>query len=140
MSDIKNLQKYTAKTTSIEVNMTYGKNTYEGFNYYLNGGLMYCFAEDSAPMNEDASLSYGIGGSYSKSHVSITGEVIGILNMTTDEVDSFKDRYINAANFGAFYTKGAFKPGIFYSIYMEEEYRDMASGILGIKLSYSIAQ
>lgn len=77
-------------------------------------------------------LHYGVKGGYQFNAVAAWAELNGIM-IVTEEGD-LADRWINQVNFGAQYVKGTFRPGVFYGIYLDKDFREGISGLLGVNL------
>ncbi len=77
-------------------------------------------------------LHYGVKGGYQFNAVAAWAELNGIMIVT--EKGDLADRWINQVNLGAQLTRGTFRPGIFYGIHLDKDYRESISGIMGVNL------
>jgi hypothetical protein len=77
-------------------------------------------------------LHYGIKAGYRFNSVATWAELNGIMILT--EEGSLADRWINQMNLGAQWSQGIFRPGIFYGIHLDKNFREGISGILGVNL------
>jgi hypothetical protein len=80
---------------------------------------------------------YGISGGFNLTNIVISAEFAG-LAFISEDIDDFGDRFIHSLAFGAQWTGGNVRPGIFYEIYLKEDLRDFVDGVLGIKLDVSL--
>lgn len=74
-------------------------------------------------------LHYGIKGGYHFTSLATWAELSGILML---------GGWINQVNLGVQMNHGTFRPGIFYSLYLDKDYREMISGTLGLNLQVAI--
>ena len=64
-------------------------------------------------------------------------ELEGIVFLSED-IDDFEDRFNHSVAFGAQWTGRNIKPGIYYQIYLKEDFRDYVDGVLGIKVDVEL--
>jgi len=79
-------------------------------------------------------LHYGLKGGYQFNTVAAWTELGGIMIIT--EEGDLADRWINQLYLGAQLSRGTFRPGIFYGIYLDKNIREGTSGILGLNLQF----
>ena len=129
-------QKYLEDVTSISTKGTYASNPESGWFYALSGGLMYLIGSADSGLDDDLCMSYMLGTGYKVKSLALGIDYQGLINLTNDSFDDFRDRMFDVVNFGAQYSFGNFQPSLFYSVYTRDDLSDIVSGTLGIKLAY----
>jgi hypothetical protein len=76
---------------------------------------------------------YGLTAGYQGESFLAMTELIGAVQFT-GEADEFSDRFLHSINFGASYLSRHFKPGVFYKLYLKEDFSDLVDGVLGVNL------
>jgi hypothetical protein len=82
-------------------------------------------------------IHYGISGGFKMTNVMLSAELGGLVFISED-IDDFEDRFVHSLAFGAQWTGSNIKPGIYYQIYLKEDFRDVVDGILGIKVDVDL--
>ena len=82
-------------------------------------------------------LNYGGNGGVALDPVAISLELVGQF-LLSSEADSFSDKFFHTLSFGLEWTRGPFKPSLFYSLYLEEALTNYVNGVLGIRLRYDL--
>jgi len=129
-------QKYLGDITSITANGTFASNPSSGWFYALSGGLMYLMGGADSGIDDDLCMRYMLGGGYKVKSLAFGIDYQGLINLTNDSFDDFRDRMFDVVNIGAHYSFGNFQPSLFYSVYTRDDLSDIVSGTLGIKLAY----
>ncbi|MDZ7318510.1 MAG: hypothetical protein ONB11_05105 [candidate division KSB1 bacterium] len=80
---------------------------------------------------------YGVFGGVKLNQLILGAELTGLV-VISEDVDRFEDRFVHAVGFGIHWRGDNFKPTLFYQIYLDEEYKDVVDGVLGIKLNVII--
>jgi hypothetical protein len=80
-------------------------------------------------------MHYGITAGYQGEMFAAFTELIG-LAMLTEDYDDFSDRFTHSIDFGLSYVSPRFMPGVFYKIYLKDEFRDMVDGVLGVTVKF----
>ncbi len=76
---------------------------------------------------------YGVSAGIKLPYVAAVGELSGLFLITTD-VGNFAEQFDNFFAFGAQATDWPVRPGIFYQIPLDDEYRYALKGVLGVKV------
>ena len=71
-------------------------------------------------------MHYGLTAGYQGERFAAITELIG-LAMLTEDFDEFHDRFMHSINFGVSYISPHFMPGVFYKIYLKDEFSDVGS-------------
>ena len=82
-------------------------------------------------------IHYGISGEFKLTNVTLSAE-LAELAIISEDIDDFEDRFTHSLAFGAQWIGSNIKPGIFYQIYLKEDFRDVVDGILGIKVDVDL--
>ena len=138
--DLSEMHKYLNYVTTIFTKIAYGTIKQTAWNFELGGGLEYMFAGSNATVADDLYLNYSFNGNYSFDQFALSADYTGLINLTTDEYDDFRDQMFDVFSLGAHYSAGNFQPSLFYSVYTRDDIRDVISGTLGIKLAYRFAK
>ncbi len=80
-------------------------------------------------------LNYGATGGGDLDPVILSVELVGQF-LLSSESDSFSDKFYHTLSFGAGWTRGPFKPTLFYSLYLEEFFTSYVKGVLGVRMRY----
>jgi hypothetical protein len=75
-------------------------------------------------------MRYGLTAGFHHLDFAIFAELLGLAIVSEGDMD-FGDRFDHEVTFGINWRRG---PGVFYKIYLDEENRDVVSGVLGVKL------
>ena len=94
------------------------------------------FIPTTEDWDTEVMMHYGIKGGYHFSSLAALAELSGFLMVT--EEGSLADRWINQMNLGLQMSRGTFRPGIFYSLYLDKDIREMINGVLGLNLEVAI--
>lgn len=78
---------------------------------------------------------YGIFGGLKLNPLILGAELTGVA-VISEDIDDFEDRFVHAVCFGAHLIRGKSRPTLFYEIYLDEEFKDVVDGILGIKADF----
>jgi hypothetical protein len=81
----------------------------------------------------ELSAHYGFFGGVQLNQLILGVELTGVA-VISEDVDKFEDRFIHAVGFGVHWTTGNFSPTLFYDIYLDEEYKEVVDGVLGVKV------
>jgi len=82
-------------------------------------------------------MHYGLTAGYQGERFMAAVELIG-LAMITEDLDDFGDRFAHSISFGASYISPHFAPGVFYKLYLRDEFTDLVDGVLGVKLEVTL--
>jgi len=138
-SNATEIYRYANNATTLYTQIQYGSDKATGFNYFISGGFHGTTTGTQAIIEESFNLNYSLGGRFSTESITASCELMGLNNLK-DGYDNFHGKSLNSLNVGMHYTKGAFIPSFFYSMYLKDEMRDVVSGVLGIKLAYRITK
>jgi hypothetical protein len=133
-------QKYFGDVTSIAAKANYASNPETGWFYSLSGGSVFLIGGSDSGIDEDFCFSYALGAGYKVKSIAFSLDYQGLINLTNDAFNDFRDRMFDAINIGAHYSIGNFQPSLIYSLYTRDDIRDMVTGTLGIKLAYRFAK
>jgi hypothetical protein len=116
---------------------------YGNFAYHyrqINGGM---FGVEIGPqllvptgeLEGDTELfgHYGLAGGFALPKAAIFAELLGVF-IVSEDVDKFGDRFIHSFAFGAQYTGSFVRPGLFYTLPLDEDINEDISGMLGLKV------
>ncbi len=87
---------------------------------------------------------YGITVGFKIKDVLLSAELEGLVWIITEkeDIDSFYDRFFHSiSSLGVQWTSSSIKPGIFYQIYLKEDFRNIdefVDGVLGIKVDVDL--
>jgi hypothetical protein len=82
-------------------------------------------------------MHYGLTAGYQGESIAAMTELIGMVWLTEDFDDS-GDRFAHSINFGVSYVSEHFMPGVFYKIYLKDDFRDLVDGVLGVNLEFTM--
>jgi len=133
------LQKYLPNTLILDMNFARFDSHSGGAFWGIEiGPNLWIPTKDDDEDNEtELTVHYGISGGFQLSNLAIFAELVGLVILTED-YDEFSDRFYHTLGFGAQWTTGMVKPGIFYNIYLKEDLSDYIDGVLGIKLEFAM--
>lgn len=80
--------------------------------------------------NSEIYAHYGLLLGYRAGNFDLTAEGMGRAHIT-EKYDKFRDRLNNELAFGVHLNLHQFRPGVFYKIYIEKEYKDVIRSVLG---------
>ena len=75
-------------------------------------------------------MHYGLSGGIQLRDAAIFAELLGLVIATEDDLD-LSERFDHEVAFGIQWLRGL---GVFYKLYLDDEYRDAVDGVLGIQL------
>ncbi|MCG8376466.1 MAG: hypothetical protein MI702_08275 [Chlorobiales bacterium] len=139
-ANVYEFQKYLWDVTSVAVKGTYSSNPESGWIYAMSGGVMYLIGGSNSGLDDDLCVSYMLGTGYKVKSFTFGIDYQGLINLTNDFLNDFRDRMFDAVNIGAQYSFGNFQPSLFYSVNTRNDLRDFVSGTLGLKLAYRFAK
>lgn len=130
-------QKYVPDMLTVYGNFSYQKHQYRGaiFGVEIGPNLFIPTKKDGGDV--ELFVHYGISGGFNLTNITFSAELAG-LAFISEDIENFEDRFIHSLAFGAQWTGGNVKPGIFYEIYLKEDLRDFVDGVLGIKVDVSL--
>jgi hypothetical protein len=82
-------------------------------------------------------LHYGLSAGYRVNPIAFKVELAG-LGILTEEMYEGDHRFEHMLAFGAQWTRGSVRPGIFYQVYLRKDVSDNISGVIGIKLEIDL--
>ena len=82
-------------------------------------------------------MHYGISAGYQFSQFAILTELVG-LGMLTEEGEDLGDRFTHTLTVGVNWMSSVIRPGVFYQIYLDKDFRDVIDGVLGVKFDVVI--
>ncbi len=128
--------KYTADVLTIYGNFAFFNTFPHGVRLGLEIGpnLMLSTKDDR---DTEFLLHYGLTAGYQSTNFALITEMVGILIITEDE-NEFSDRFQYSLNFGGSYVSERISPGIFYKIYLKDDFSDIVDGVLGINIEVTI--
>lgn len=80
-------------------------------------------------------MHYGLTAGYQGDRFAAITELMGIA-ILTGEGDEFSDHFVHSINFGLSYVSPHLLPGVFYKIYLKDEFRDLVDGVIGVNLEF----
>lgn len=90
--------------------------------------------EKSAGDKTDVFLHYGLFSAYRFfEQFTFKVELAGV-GIISREAGSLNDRFVHELAFGILWNSGVFRPGIFYKIFLDKEFRDEFGGVFGVRL------
>ncbi len=130
------LQKYVPDLLTIYGNYSYYKDQARGavFGVEIGPNLWIPTKDDG---DVELLAHYGISAGFKMTSVTFNAELEG-LAIITEDIDNFEDRFTHSLAFGAQWTGSNIKPGIYYQIYLKEDFRDVVDGVLGIKVDVDL--
>jgi hypothetical protein len=99
------------------------------------GPQLYIPTEDGG--DTELFAHYGVSGGVQLTNVALSAELLGIV-VITEDYENFGDRFTHFIDFGAQLTGYSVKPGIFYSIPLDDDFRDDLDGVLGVKVDFAL--
>jgi len=136
LSDPARVYKYMPNTLTFRGTITYHRYWEMAFlKVELGPDVLFPTKKSGADM--EVLVHYGIGGGLKLGNFALAGEFFGY-SILTQEVDDIGDRFFNYINFGVTWTKGRIRPGIFYMIPFDEDFRDFLDGVIGIKVEVDL--
>jgi hypothetical protein len=85
----------------------------------------------------DFLVHYGLTAGYRGERFAALSELIGVAWVTGDW-DDFGDRFLHSIDFGVSYVSPRFMPGVFYKIYLKDEFSDIVDGVLGVDIEVTL--
>jgi hypothetical protein len=137
VTHVEKMYKYTPDELTFSGNYGYFKSFQSGIRLGLEVGPDISFPWESTAGDIELYLHYGAAAAYMGRHIMLNAEVQGIV-IVTEEADELSDRFVHSVNFGTGYIGDSFTAGIFYKIYLKEQFSDIVDGVLGINLDYAL--
>ena len=134
------VERYLPNTLTIYGNYAHQIKQASGalFSFEIGPTLLFPTDQDEGEDREtELMMHYGLSAGFQFGKLAILGELVG-LAFITEDVDDFSDRFIHTLTFGAQGTGRVINPGLFYSIYLKDEFREFVDGILGIKVDVTL--
>jgi len=132
------IQKYFPDMLTIYGNFAYFRNQSSEAIFGIEiGPNLFIPTEDNGFDDAELFAHYGISCGFKMTNVTLSAELAG-LAFISEDIDNFEDRFIHSLAFGAQLTGSHVRPGIFYGIYLKEDFRDVVDGVLGIKFDVSL--
>ena len=78
-------------------------------------------------------IHYGLTAGYQGERFAVITEFVGLAWLSEDA-----DRFVNSIDFGVSYISRQFMPGVFYKIYLWDDFRDVIDGVLGVNLEFTL--
>jgi hypothetical protein len=131
------LEKYLPNTLTIYGNYSHHIVQSRGglVNFEIGPNILIPTKDDDD--ETELLMHYGISGGFQFTNFAVLAELVGLV-IISEDVDDFSDRFIHTLAFGGQWTGSAVRPGIFYKIYLKEDFRDFIDGVLGIKLDVAL--
>ncbi len=130
--------KYISDLLTIYGNYAHYNNTSQGVRFGLEIGPNLMIPTKRGYNTEtELFIHYGITFGFQDENFAILTELIG-LALITEDVDEFKDRFVHSIDFGFTYISNSVTPGIFYKLYLKEDFSDIVEGVLGIKIDITV--
>ncbi|MDZ7288982.1 MAG: transporter [candidate division KSB1 bacterium] len=131
------LQRSLLNTLTLYGNLAYRSTQPGGALFGLEfGPQLFIPTKDTDDRQVELFAHYGLAGGFRLSNVAIFGEFMGLF-IATEDFENFGDRFTHSIAFGAQVTDNAVRPGIFYQIPLDEDFKEFIDGILGIKVEIS---
>ena len=128
--------KYVNDLLTFYGNYAYVSRTPKGFRLGLEIGPNIVIPIDDGGDTE-VLAHYGFTFGFQDENFAVLSELMGLV-IITEEADDFGDRFLHSLDFGFTYLRYSVKPGIFYKLYLKEDFSDMVEGVLGIKVDVAI--
>jgi hypothetical protein len=128
------LTKFLPNVLTITGNMAYHRIHSNGWMFGLELGPEIWIPTKGEEGEEEVYIHYGLSAGYRINAFDIKVEWAGI-GIITEDVEDFGDRFINMLAFGVVWNRSAFRPGIFYKIYLKKDLRELVRGVIGIRLN-----
>ena len=135
ITDFHEQHRYWPNTVTIILNGAWHNQVEKRGFYALELGARFLIPTDSGERSSEMILNYGASGGFNLDPVALSLELAGQF-LLSSEADSFSDKFYHTLSFGGKWTRGPFRPMIFYSLYLEEWLSDSVNGVLGIRLTY----
>jgi len=129
-------QKFLPHSLTVYGNLAYRRSTSKGllFNLEIGPNILIPTEDDpSNPRDTELYLHYGLSAGIRVQQFVLKAEWAGI-GILKKKVDDSGDRLTHSIAFGINWNRGLMRPGIFYKIYLNKEFRDLVSGVIGFKL------
>jgi hypothetical protein len=140
-SDYYEIQKYFPDMLTIYGNYAYFKTQPRGAIFGLEFGPNLFIPTEDDVFEDDAELfaHYGVFGGFKLTSLTFSAELEGMvwISESEEEIDS-DDRFTHSLAFGAQWIGSNVKPGIYYQIFLDEDFRDLVDGVLGIKVDVDL--
>lgn len=121
----------------------YGNLAYHVFNangLLLNAEIGPYFmipTESDDESDTELLLHYGLAAGFRVNPIAFKVELAGHY-FVTGKTENFEDRFMHMLAFGAQWSRGSIRPGIFYQVYLRKSFSDSISGVIGIKLEIDL--
>ena len=129
--------KYAADVLTLYGNLAFFKTLPQGFRLGAEIGpnIMIPIKDDR---DTEFLLHYGLTAGYQSTNVALIAEMVGIAIISEDS-DEFSDRFQYSFNFGASYVSERIRPGLFYKLYLKDDFiTDLVDGVIGINIEVTI--
>ena len=136
-SNLHQQEKYIPDMLTLYGNYAYHRTQPGGVKLGVEFGPQLYVPTDDEGDESELFIHYGFTGGAQVNHFAIFAEFVG-LAIITEEADEFGDRFTHSLAFGAQWTEGVVRPGIFYQIYLDEDMEEVVDGVLGIKIETSL--
>jgi hypothetical protein len=133
LSNYENMFKYYPDAWTVTGNFAWFKTREGGARLGLEAGPDVLIPGGDNDSEAEFLLHYGFTAGYQGKRLLAAAELVGVVWITEDS-DEFSDRFVYSIDFGASYLSRHFAPGIFYKIYLKDDFRDLVDGVLGVSL------
>jgi len=128
--------KYISDMLTVYGNFSYSRTHSRGAIFGLEIGPN-LFIPTKGDGDVELFAHYGIFGGFKLTRVTFSAELEG-LAIISEDIDDFEDRFNHSVAFGAQWIGSNIKPGVYYQIYLKEDFRDYVDGVLGIKVDVDL--
>jgi hypothetical protein len=137
LTHLEKVYRYTPDLLTFYGNYGYFKSFNSGIRLGLEVGPDISFPWESTAGDIELYFHYGVTAGYSGKYFMLNAELQGLV-IITEEADELSDRFVHSVNLGASYVGDMFTAGVFYKIYLKEQYSDIVDGVLGISAGYAL--
>ena len=127
------LFKYAPNNLTITGNYSYFHAAESGARLGLEIGPDIVIPTGDNEGNTELMAHYGVTAGFQSERLLAAVEVMGVVQLSSEDAE-FNDRFLHSVNIGACYLSRHIRPGVFYKIYLKDEWRDLVDGVLGVKI------
>jgi hypothetical protein len=128
--------KYVTDLLTFYGNYSYVNRTPKGFRLGVEIGPDLVIPTGDGG-DTDFLIHYGFTFGFQDENFAVLSELMGLV-IITEEADDFGDRFLHSLDFGFTYLRYNVKPGIFYKLYLKDDFSDIVEGVLGIKVDVTV--
>ena len=137
VTDFYDGHKYASDLLTIYGNFAYYNLSSQGARFGLEIGPNLMIPTKGEGRDTELFMHYGLTAGFQRKTFVLFTELVGLV-IISEDVDEFSDRFVHSIVLGGTYIRNVISPGVFYKLYLKEDFSDIIEGVLGIKINISV--